>query len=49
MPYPMSCSWLTGKMSEEAAKRNYGRWYEELTRSAGQGPESPASGKTGAS
>jgi formate dehydrogenase gamma subunit len=28
--YPMSWSWITGKMSEEAVKRHHGRWYDEL-------------------
>ena len=28
--YPMSWTWITGKMSEEAAKKHHGRWYEEV-------------------
>jgi formate dehydrogenase gamma subunit len=27
--YPMSWTWLTGKMSEESVKKHHGRWYEE--------------------
>lgn len=28
--YPMSWTWLTGKMSEESVKRHHARWYEEI-------------------
>jgi len=28
--YPMSWTWITGRMSEEAAKKHHGRWYEEV-------------------
>jgi cytochrome b subunit of formate dehydrogenase len=27
--YPMSWTWLTGKMSERAVKKHHARWYEE--------------------
>ncbi len=27
--YPMSWTWLTGKMTKEAAKEHHGKWYEE--------------------
>ena len=27
--YPMSWTWLTGKMTKEAAREHHGRWYEE--------------------
>jgi cytochrome b subunit of formate dehydrogenase len=27
--YPMNWSWLTGKMSRDAAKKHHARWYEE--------------------
>ncbi len=27
--YPMSWTWLTGRMSEHAAKKHHARWYEE--------------------
>jgi formate dehydrogenase gamma subunit len=27
--YPMSWTWLTGKMSKESAKKHHARWYEE--------------------
>ena len=27
--YPMSWTWLTGKMTKEAAKEHHGEWYEE--------------------
>jgi cytochrome b subunit of formate dehydrogenase/DnaJ-class molecular chaperone len=34
--YPMSWTWLTGRMTEESVKRHHARWYDEL-RSGGQG------------
>jgi formate dehydrogenase gamma subunit len=34
--YPMSWTWLTGKMSKESAKRHHARWYEEVVEG---GPE----------
>jgi formate dehydrogenase gamma subunit len=34
--YPMSWTWLTGKMSERAVQRHHGRWYdEEFARTGG--------------
>jgi cytochrome b subunit of formate dehydrogenase len=30
--YPMSWTWLTGRMSEEAVKRHHARWYKDLKR-----------------
>jgi formate dehydrogenase gamma subunit len=29
--YPMSWTWLTGRMAKESVKRHHERWYEELT------------------
>jgi cytochrome b subunit of formate dehydrogenase len=29
--YPMSWTWLTGKMSEEEVRTNHGRWYREIS------------------
>jgi cytochrome b subunit of formate dehydrogenase len=28
--YPMSWTWLTGKMSKRAVKEHHAGWYEEL-------------------
>jgi hypothetical protein len=33
--YPMSWTWLTGKMSEESVKRHHARWYKEIARHRG--------------
>ncbi len=34
--YPMSWTWITGKMSREDVKKHHARWYDELTESAGE-------------
>jgi len=34
--YPMSWTWLTGKMSEESVKRHHARWHKELAESGGE-------------
>jgi formate dehydrogenase gamma subunit len=39
--YPMSWTWITGKMSEDSVKRHHARWYEEL---AARGEGGRASG-----
>ncbi|KPK62115.1 MAG: hypothetical protein AMS21_08150 [Gemmatimonas sp. SG8_38_2] len=28
--YPMSWTWITGKMSEESVKKHHGRWFDEV-------------------
>ncbi len=33
--YPMSWTWLTGKMSEESVKRHHARWYKDIARRRG--------------
>ena len=46
--YPMSWTWLTGKMSEEEVRTNHGRWYREIAadRSGSDpGDEKPAEEK----
>jgi cytochrome b subunit of formate dehydrogenase/DnaJ-class molecular chaperone len=30
--YPMSWTWLTGRMAEESVKRHHARWYEQIIR-----------------
>ncbi len=34
--YPMSWTWITGKMSEESVKEHHGRWYEEMSGSTSE-------------
>ncbi len=48
--YPMSWTWLTGKMSEEAVKRHHGRWYSEIAgeRAGGSAATRPPSEPAGA-
>jgi formate dehydrogenase gamma subunit len=41
--YPMSWTWLTGKMTEDTVKHHHGRWYEEMVDSGG--PASTDSGE----
>ena len=38
--YPMSWTWLTGRMTREAAKENHGEWYEEEFGDPGEGDAS---------
>ncbi|UCF20796.1 MAG: cytochrome b/b6 domain-containing protein [Gemmatimonadota bacterium] len=49
--YPMSWTWLTGKMSEESVKRHHPGWYEEIKKSGGveqAASQKPPSGDRGA-
>ncbi len=41
--YPMSWTWLTGRMSEEAVKRHHGRWYAEIAGKRAGGAATPSS------
>jgi formate dehydrogenase gamma subunit len=50
--YPMSWTWLTGKMTKESAKEHHARWYDEEIRSqdaaarqSGSRPGSPEAGE----
>jgi cytochrome b subunit of formate dehydrogenase len=38
--YPMSWTWLTGRMTKEAAKEHHGEWFEEEFGSDGEGKDS---------
>ena len=42
--YPMSWTWLTGKMTREAAKEHHGRWYEEEFEGRGEEENSKEEG-----
>jgi formate dehydrogenase gamma subunit len=47
--YPMSWTWLTGKMSDEAVKRHHSRWHKEIKQEhAGGGAGSAAPAPAGA-
>ncbi|MDH5197949.1 MAG: hypothetical protein OEY20_11920, partial [Gemmatimonadota bacterium] len=37
--YPMSWTWLTGKMSRESAKEHHPRWLEEEETQQGASPQ----------
>ena len=41
--YPMSWTWITGRMSKKAAQEHHGEWYREVT-SEPEGPERTAAG-----
>ncbi|HEY3295570.1 MAG TPA: cytochrome c3 family protein [bacterium] len=46
--YPMSWTWLTGKMNLEHVRHRHGRWYRTLVKNNGQTPDEDAHDATAA-
>ena len=44
--YPMSWTWLTGKISLDLVKHRHGRWYDKLTSPGGEAAEKPGEAKS---